>query len=119
MQFLPGLAIVAASTLLIYAAIALARRRAFAREHWFGVVFLIPFPCMLAVHEWLNLSDALMVEAEPGKRPAHLYNLAMAGILIGGVAGYLFHTGMLAAKSRGWLAVKLAALAAYWMLFVV
>lgn len=47
------------------------------RSPWAAPVFLMPFLLMLAVHQQLGLSDALLAAANPGERPAHGYNLLL------------------------------------------
>jgi hypothetical protein len=37
----------------------------------------MPFLLMLAVHQLLGLSDALLAADNPGERPAHGYNLLL------------------------------------------
>jgi len=117
-QLLPLFVMVGAVAFGVVAMMELVKGRGIARKHWFGFLLLIPFPCMLAVHEWMGMSDALMAAAEPGERPAQNYNLVMVGVFYAGVAGYVFQTWKLASESRGWLAVKHLVLAAYWAPFL-
>jgi hypothetical protein len=49
----------------------------FLKSPWAAPVFLMPFVIMLAVHQLLGLSDALLVADIPGERPAHGYNLLL------------------------------------------
>ena len=49
----------------------------FLRSPWAAPVFLVPFVLMLAIHERLGLSDALLAADNPGERPAHGYNLLL------------------------------------------
>jgi hypothetical protein len=48
----------------------------FLRSPWASPVFLMPFLLMLAVHQVLGLSDALLAD-DSGERPAHGYNLLL------------------------------------------
>jgi hypothetical protein len=49
----------------------------FLKSPWAAPIFLMPFLIMLANHQVLGLSDALLVAENPGERPAHGYNLLM------------------------------------------
>ena len=49
----------------------------FLQSPWAAPVFLMPFLLMLAVHQLLGLSDALLAADNPGERPAHGYNLLL------------------------------------------
>ena len=49
----------------------------FLKSPWAAPVFLMPFLIMLAVHQLLGLSDALLAADNPGERPAHGYNLLL------------------------------------------
>jgi hypothetical protein len=46
-------------------------------QHWIGFAFLLPFVVMLAVHEVLDMSDALLAGNDPRDDDARLYNLLM------------------------------------------
>jgi hypothetical protein len=47
------------------------------KSPWAAPVFLMPFLIMLANHQLLGLSNALLVADNPGERPAHGYNLLL------------------------------------------
>ena len=51
--------------------------RTFLQSTWAAPIFLLPFLLMLAVHQCLGLSDALLAADRPGTRPAHGYNLLL------------------------------------------
>ena len=57
--------------------VACVRFLSFLKSPWAAPVFLVPFLLMLAVHQWLGLSDALLVADNLGERPAHGYNLLL------------------------------------------
>jgi hypothetical protein len=84
------------------------------RSHWLTFACLLPFVVMLAIHRALNLSDAVMVATPPGEHQATLYNLVMVGMFYASVTGYLVHTFAVAARDRGWIALKLVLLAVGW-----
>jgi len=78
-----------------------------AQSHWVGFLFLVPFLVMLAVHRFLGLSDALMIQTPPGEREAHTFNLVMVAVFYLGIAAFVAHAGHLAGRSRLWLYGKL------------
>lgn len=78
-----------------------------ATSAWFAPVFLVPFILMLVVHQWLGLSDALMVAAGPGERPAHDYNLIMVVTFYLGLAAVVDHLLTPARRSTFWMSLKL------------
>ena len=53
------------------------RVASFLKSPWAAPVFLLPFLIMLANHQLLGLSDALLAAENPGERPAHGYNLLL------------------------------------------
>ena len=94
--------------------------KAIIQSHWAGFLCLVPFLVMLAVHRLLGLSDALMIQAPPGEREAHTYNLIMVGVFYFGVAAFVIHAFGFAFARHGavWLIAKLVALVVYsWMIF--
>lgn len=74
-------------------------------------LFLAPFVVMLIVHRALGLADNLLVPPEAGEPNAALYNLVMALVLWGGIAGFWFHTIWHASESTVWVVAKAAVVA--------
>ena len=92
--------------------------KAIIQSHWVSFLCLVPFLVMLAVHRFLGLSDALMVQTPPGEREAHTYNLIMSGVFFVGVAAFAVHAFALARGHKVWLVAKFVALVVYWSLIV-
>lgn len=88
--------------------------KAIMQSHSVGFLFLVPFLVMLAVHRFLGLSDALMIQTPPGEREAHTYNLVMIAVFFLGVAAFAVHAFAFARRDGGWLIAKLVMLVAYW-----
>src|SRR4051794_11101336 len=80
----------------------------YAAPYWAFVFFFVPFVLMLGVHRMLGLSDALMVSAGPGERPAYGYNLVMVGAFYLGVAAAGDHLLTPSRRSTPWMSIKLA-----------
>ena len=87
------------------------------RRAWFGLLALMPFPMMLAIHTNLDLSDALL-GVRAGNRPSPLellYNWAMVFAFYGGVAGFVLHAIWI--DDRWWLP-KMILIAGAWYLIL-
>jgi len=65
---------------------------------------------MLWLHHVLGVSDAFLL----GDRDSQLFNFAMVGVCILGIAAFAIHTLSFARRSRRWLAIKVLVLGAYW-----
>ena len=93
----------------------------FWNAHWIGFVFLVPFLGMLAVHELLGMSDALLWLQDQRDADAQLFNLLMIAVFyLGSLAFvvYAFALPMLKGQGWRWVLPKLIFWAAYWCAIV-
>jgi hypothetical protein len=74
---------------------------------WAAPILLTPFLLMLAVHQLLGLSDALLAADEPGERAAHGYNLLL-GLNMNVCAVFAFSHFIVRSQRRApWFIAKL------------
>ncbi len=74
---------------------------------WASPAFLVPFLLMLAVHQVLGLSDALLVGDKPGERPAHECNLLLGVNMNLCVAATILHFLVRSQRTFPWFIAKL------------
>ena len=74
---------------------------------------------MEAVHDWLGLSDAMLLKQTQKNADSQLFNFFMVGVFYLGNSSFLPHE-MVVILRRGrswpWVVSKLLFLAAYWVL---
>ena len=87
-------------------------------RHLIAPLCLVPFGIMLAVHQWLGLSDAMMIGPKPGERWWPLYNVAMIFAFAYGTLFYVAFSLVMAKESRFLLIAKLVALVAAWAIMM-
>jgi hypothetical protein len=88
----------------------------FLQSPWAAPVFLVPFVLMLVLHQMLGLSDALLVADQPGKRPAHGYNLLLGINMNLGGAASLLHLCWRSQRVFPWIIAKLLILTILFLL---
>jgi hypothetical protein len=90
--------------------------KSYLKSHGISFLCLIPFLFLLWLHQYLGLSDAILMVRDQRDRDSQLFHLRMGIVFYFGVTAFLVHALALAHKSRGWLFAKLLFLIAYWFL---
>jgi len=69
---------------------------------------------MVAIHQALGLSNALLLLRDQRDRDSQNFNLAMLAVFYLGLAAFVAHALFITDRDKRWLWGKLLLLAAYW-----
>jgi hypothetical protein len=84
-------------------------------SHWISFLILVPSLVLIGLHEFLGLSDAMLLLRNQHDRDSQLFNFVMTPVILWSLLGCVGHAVYTAHRGVRWLRLKIVVVVVYYL----